>query len=108
LNAQQNTPELAYTLEIREQGKRLSKAPMPDPFHTTRIRPRGWRVALAVLFRRYEVEVLVGGDRERVEAVMELNPDYLGPAGSKSREAWNAQLERSLLDLAAREAEHDV
>lgn len=54
---------------------------------------------------RYEVEVLVGGDRERIEQVLELNPDYIGPAGSKSREAWNAQLEGALSGLASDEDE---
>jgi hypothetical protein len=97
---QRSEMELAYTVEVRERGKRTSLTPIPDPFIRTTVYPSGWRNALRVLFRRYEVEVLVGGDRERVEAVMELNPDYLGPAGSKSREAWNRHLQGSLEKLA--------
>lgn len=73
----------AYTLEIREDGKRIAYERIVDPFITTSIRPT-WRAAWAVLRGKYEVEVLVSGDRDRVEAVMELNPDYLGPAGSRS------------------------
>lgn len=86
----------AYTVEVRENGNRLSLDPIPDPFISTRVRLRGWRSAWAVLRRGVEVEVIVGGDRTRINAVMELDPDYIGPAGSKSREAWNRQLKGAL------------
>lgn len=87
--------DAAYTVEIRENGHRLSHERIVDPFVNARIRPT-WRAAWQVLRGRYEVEVIVSGDRDRVEAVMELDPDYLGPAGSKSRQAWNAQLQGAL------------
>jgi hypothetical protein len=93
--------ELAYTITISERGHQITHDPMPDPFHTTRIRTRGWRNALAVLLHRYELEIHVSADRDRAEAVLELNPDYLGPPGSASRRAWNAQLDRALHKLAA-------
>lgn len=89
-----------YTVECRENGRRLSIEPIPDPFINTTIRPRGWRVALAVLRRRYSVTVVVGGDSATVERVLELDPDYIGPPGSKSREAWNAQLQGELRRFA--------
>lgn len=89
----------AYTVEVREQGRRLSVEPIPDPFICTRVMPRGLRAAFAVLFRRYEVEVLVGGDRDRIERVLELNPDYIGPPGSPSREAWNTQLNQAFREV---------
>lgn len=91
----QSGADPAYTVEIRENGRRIALERIVDPFISTRVRPT-WKAAWAVLTGKYEVEVLVSGDRDRVEAVMELNPDYLGPAGSKSREAWNARLGEAL------------
>lgn len=88
--------EERYTLAVWEGNKRLSDETLPDPFHHTTIRPRGWRVAWAVLRRRYEVRVVVSADSERIEEVMELNSDYLGPRGSKSRTQWDAQLQGAL------------
>lgn len=95
-----------FTLEIRENDRRLSLATIPDPFHNTTIRPRGWRVALAVLLRRYKVTVIVGGDPEIVEDVTELDSDYLGRFGSSRRQEWDAQMNQSLGDFAARIGEH--
>lgn len=89
----------AYTVEVRENGKRLDIRPIEDPFVCTRVTAKGWRAAWAVLRGRFEVEVLVSGDRDRIEQVMELDPDYIGPAGSKSRKAWNAQIQGALRDV---------
>lgn len=91
----------AYTIEIRENDRRLSLEPLVDPFINTTVHPRGWRVALAVLCRRYKVSVHVDGDRERVEEVLKLDPDYLGPHNRKQF------IEGALHDFAARLAEHD-
>jgi hypothetical protein len=96
------TREEAYTLEICERGKRLSKEPMPDPFHNTTIHVRGWRNALSVLRRRYTVCVHVGGNGDRVEDVLALNPDHLRPGEAPSF------IDGKLHDFAARLAEHDV
>lgn len=93
-----------YTLEIRENGRPLDDRPMPDPFHTTMIRPRGWRVLRDVLLRRYEIVVRVGADRETVERVSELDPDYKGAPGSKRRAEWDAELEGALGRSGHREA----
>lgn len=101
------TDHCNYTVEVRERGRRLSLERIVDPFVCTRVAPKGWRAAWDVLRGRYEVEVLVNGDRERVEQVMELNPDYIGPAGSASREAWNAQLHGALSRLASDEQRED-
>lgn len=92
----------AYTLEIRENDRPLSSERMPDPFHHTTIHPRGWRVVLAVLCRRYRLTVIVGGDHERVEEVLKLDPEYLGPHNRK------AFIEGGLRDFAAQLSEHDV
>jgi hypothetical protein len=92
-------------VEVRENGRRLSVDPMPDPFHNTTIRPRGWRVAIAVLRRRYEVSVHVGGDRDIVEDVLELDDDYKGEPGSTRRVEWDGQFQQMLGDFAARAGE---
>lgn len=92
----------AYTVEVRENDQRLSMESIVDPFIHTRVRPRGWRVALAVLRRRYEIVVIVGGDRERVEEVMKLDPDYLGPHN-------RAEFMQGLLgDFVAQIEEHEL
>lgn len=87
----QSTPEQSYSVEVREQGRRVSLLPIADPFINTTVRPRGWRVAWAVLRRRYEVSVHVDGDRERVNEVMKLShqrpvwpDDVEGEASSRS------------------------
>jgi hypothetical protein len=89
-----------YTVEVRENGKRLALTPIVDPFVNTFVHPKGLRAAVRVLFGRYEASVHVSADHATVEAVMELNPDYLGPPGSASRTAWNEQLHAALANLA--------
>lgn len=97
-----------YSLEVRENNRRLSMRTMPDPFHNTTVHPRGLRVALAVLLRRYSVSVHVGAPAQLVEDIMELDDNYTGVAGSKRRVEWDGQLNRALGDFAARAGEHDV
>lgn len=89
-----------YSVAVWENDSLLDRHPITDPFIHTTVRPRGWRLALMVLFGRYELRVAVNGDPEIVEHVLELNPDYLGAWGSKRREAWNASLNESLRSFA--------
>jgi hypothetical protein len=97
----------AFTVEVREGNERLSIQPTLDPFINTTVHPRGWRAALAVLRRRYQVSVHVSGDRERLEDVCELDAEYLGRHDSSRRREWNGELNGKLGDFAARLAEHD-
>lgn len=92
---------MPYTVEVREGSERLALTQIVDPFINTTVRPKGLRSALRVLLGRYEASVHVNADAATVEAVMELNPDYLGPAGSKSRTEWNARLQTALENFAA-------
>lgn len=97
-----------FTVETRLNGQRLSYERIFDPFIATRVTV-GWRDLLrGLLRRRLEVEVLVGGDREIVEDVSELDDDYKGQPGSSRRAEWDAQLQGALGDFAARAGEHDV
>lgn len=97
-----------FTLEIRENGKRLSAERMPDPFHNTTIHPRGWRAALAVLLHRYKITVIVDGDRDIVEDVLELDDDYKGLPNSTRWQEWDQRVDRALGDFAAKLGEHDA
>jgi hypothetical protein len=97
-----------YTVEVREEDRRVSRIVCGDPFINTTVHPRGWRAALAVLRRRYSVSVHVGACPPLVEDVLELNADYKGVRGSSRRREWDQQLEGSLMDFVAREAEHDL
>jgi hypothetical protein len=66
--------------------------PADDPFvrHVIHI---CWLDRLKSLFlRRLDVEVIVGGDAEIIEDVMELNSDYLGPMNSTRRKAFQSEL----------------
>lgn len=91
---------MSFTVEIRENGKRVSLTNEVDPFIHTTIRVRGWRQALAILLRRYEAEVVVNADHATVEAVLELNPDYLGEPGSRRRARWDKELDAALHSFA--------
>jgi len=98
----------AYTVEVRERGSRLDRHAVADPFVNTTVHPRGWRAALAVLLRRYEVSVHVSADLERVEDIFELNDDYKGQPGSTRRAEWDAEFQRGLEDFAAVCGEHET
>jgi hypothetical protein len=85
-----------YRVKVLENGRTRDDHAISDPFINTWVRPRGLRAALGVLMGRYEVEVQVHADPERVEQVLELDPDYVGAYGSERRKAWNAQLNAAL------------
>jgi hypothetical protein len=78
-----------FTLEIRENDRKAKQITLSDPFHHTTIHVRGWRAALAVLRNRCVLTVIVGGDRDIVEDVLELDDDYKGARGSSRREEWD-------------------
>jgi hypothetical protein len=95
-----------FTVETRINGRRLNETPTRDPFVFHRV-VIGWRDLLRFVFGGREVTVCVGGDREIAEDVCELDADYLGTQRSTRRAEWNAHVQRSLGDLAAREAEFE-
>jgi len=75
------------------------QAPIEDPFvrHTIRIH---WRDLLSHLlhFRRFlTVTVIVGGDLDVMEAVLELDENYLGPRGSERHQKFNERLNRAMV-----------
>lgn len=85
-----------YEVEVRENDRRVSIERIVDPFIHTTIHPRGWRNAVRLLFRRLTFTVIVSGDSEIVERILELDDDYLGPPGSESRRKWDEQLQGAL------------
>lgn len=94
-----------YTITVYVNDKPVTfNEPLTDPFHNTRVHI-AWRDLVRMLLRGHgEVTVSVSGDRDIVERVLELDPDYLGPPGSPSRTAWNAQLQGALHAFASEPA----
>jgi len=86
----------AYWVESRVAGRRIDVVLVSDPFVFQRV-TLGWRDLLrGLLRRRLEVEVIVGGDRERIEDVTELDADYLGAQHSSRRAEWDAKIDGAL------------
>ncbi len=84
-----------FTVETRVNDRRVSLTPTRDPFVCHRV-TIGWRGLLTGLLRRsLVVEVLVGGDREIVDDVMELDADCLTD-NSTRRGEWNEQIQGAL------------
>ncbi len=74
------------------------RRPIPDPLARTEVTV-GWRDVLRVWARRRNVRVTVqvgAGDARTEEAVLALNPDHIGYAGTPSRKAWEAGLHAAL------------
>jgi hypothetical protein len=69
-----------YTLEIREDGERMDRRPIEDPFINTTITVRGWRSAWAVLRRGVTLNLILDGSRETIAHVMSgADPKVAGP-----------------------------
>lgn len=87
-----------YWLTSRAGGRTLDwQKPLDDPFVHTRI-VIGWRDLLRGLLRRHlAVTVQVGGDRDVIEDVLELNSDYLGPMLSTRRREFQQDLNKALV-----------
>lgn len=77
--------------------------PLSDPFVLHRVTV-GWRDLLRglLLRRRLEVTVNIGGDRQMVEDVLELDGDYLGTNCTR-RDEFDVALGASLSTFAASE-----
>jgi hypothetical protein len=90
-----------YTVTSKVNGRPVVwDQRIPDPFvrHTVHI---GWRDLLKSLMTRrgMTVEVTVGGDRDVIEDVLELNEDYLGPNCTR-RQAFDAALSMRIRSFA--------
>ena len=89
-----------FTVESRVDDRRSSYEAIGDPFVNTTVTV-GWRDLLRGLLKRsLRVTVVVGGDRDIVEDVCELDGNYLGLQSSSRRNEWNASVERELSRLA--------
>lgn len=76
---------------------------IPDPFVRTTVHLGFWDAARALLRRRHiEVTVIVGGDPEVVNDVLELDYNTLAP-GSTRRSEWDAHVH----DVLAMEARNE-
>ncbi len=74
------------------------RKPIDDPFISTRI-TIGWPDLLrALLRRRLVVTVHVGGERDAIDDVLELDANQLVPGRSR-RDEFNDQITRALGDM---------
>lgn len=86
-----------YHVTVRVNSRTLVlRHRTPDPFVNQRVIV-GWRDLLTSLLRRRAVvEVIVDGDRDVIEDVLDLDGDYLGPGQNTRRQAWNAHLNEAI------------
>ena len=84
-----------YHVTTRVSGRTVTfQHRVPDPFVRQTVHV-GWRDLLLGLVKRgLVVEVLVDGDRDVVEDVLELNDDYLGTNCTR-RDTFNSHLMES-------------
>jgi hypothetical protein len=76
---------------------------VPDPFARTTVHVGPWDALRALLrFRPIEVTVIVGGDTEVMNDVLELDYNTLIP-GSSRREGWNRHVSDRLTMMARTE-----
>jgi hypothetical protein len=83
-----------FTVETRINGRRLNEVPTRDPFVHHRV-VIGWRDLFRFVTRGREVVVIVGGDKEIVDDVIELDADAL-TLNSTRRDEWNETVEGAL------------
>ncbi len=94
-----------FTVETRINGLRLNEVTVRDPFVHHRV-TIAWRDLFRFALGGRSVTVVLGGDPQIVDDVLELDADCL-TFNSTRRDEWNACVESRLRDIAAVEAEHD-
>ncbi len=87
----------AYHVTVRVGDRTITfREPMPDPFANTRVTLGWWNVFREALHgHRVRVTVIVDGDPDRVDDVLELDADTL-IANSTRRDAWDSHLNERL------------
>lgn len=83
-----------FWVETRINGRRLNEVTTRDPFVYHRV-VIGWRDLLRFVLRGRELTMIVGGDPEIVDDVMELDADCL-TTNSTRRDEWNERIRHRL------------
>jgi hypothetical protein len=83
-----------FTVDTRINGRHLNKITTRDPFIHHRV-VIGWRDLLRFVLGGREIVVVVGGDLQIVDDVLELDGDCL-TFNSTRRQEWNAQVDSAL------------
>ena len=89
-----------YHVTVRKDGEALVfQHPIDDPFvrQTVVVTWPGLLTSL-LRFRRLTVEILIGGDREVIEDVLELDDNYLGTNCTR-RDAFNSHVNERIAAL---------
>lgn len=97
-DSRETGPRYHVTSQIEDETIAF-QVPSEDPFIRQTVRIH-WRDLLSHLlhFRRFlTVTVIVGADLDVMEAVLELDGNYLGPPGSKRRREFNEQLGKAMV-----------
>lgn len=86
-----------YTVTSRVGNRTISfEQPIDDPFVRQTIRIGLWDALRELLHHGWiEVEVLVGGTKDRIDDVLELDENTLVP-GSSRRAAWDSHVNERL------------
>lgn len=99
-DARETGPRYHVTSRVGDRTVAFQR-PIPDPFVSTTVRI-GWRHIARFLLRRERpyVTVLVGGDRDVIEDVLELDENYLGHNCTR-RDEFNVTIGATLQTLAS-------
>lgn len=103
-DSRETGPRYHVSTRIGDRTTSLQE-PIPDPFVSTTV-TLGWRQVAGFLLRRQRprVTVLVGGDRDVIEDVLELDGNYLGQNCTR-RDEFNVTLGAAMHTLAAGDPE---
>lgn len=96
-DSRETGPRYHVTTRIGDRTISFEK-PLQDPFVNNRVTV-GWPDLLrALLHRRLEVTVIVGGDRDVVEDVFELDAEWLGSDSTRRDEFTTQAFSRFAVD----------
>lgn len=102
-DSRETGPRFHVTYRINDRTITFQEQ-IADPFVTATLRI-SWLDRLKSLIRKdFSVTVLVGGDPEVVDDVLELDANHLGVRPSTRRQEWNSSLNEALGKFAEEDA----
>jgi hypothetical protein len=90
----------AYTIRVTVNGRTVDGREIDDPFVRSVTRVGLWDMLRAILTGRpCEVEMTIGGEKDRLDDVLELDANYLIPNSTRQTE-WRAEMHQKLRGVA--------